>query len=205
TPLLGIVRLFDRDPMRLRTGRWFRRLGRCLTRINPWRIHISGLENLRASQVYVIVSNHQSFADIPVITHLMLDTKWLAKAELFRVAGGGVDAAQGGGRPGRRVRPPQSRKGDVAVRPLPAPRLFGRLFSRRHAVGGWRSFAVQRRSVCACHSGADPDTAVGGRGLRPGSAEEVMDLRRNAGYLSAGPRGGAGRRLDDQAKRGAAR
>ena len=85
TPLLAIVRLFDRDPMRLRTGRWFRRLGRGLAKINPWRIHISGIENLKAGQVYVIVSNHQSLADIPVIAHLMLDTKWLAKAELFRL------------------------------------------------------------------------------------------------------------------------
>src|ERR1039458_10831654 len=33
----------------------------------------------------VIVSNHQSLADIPVISHLKLDTKWLAKAELFRL------------------------------------------------------------------------------------------------------------------------
>jgi 1-acyl-sn-glycerol-3-phosphate acyltransferase len=33
----------------------------------------------------VIVSNHQSLADIPVITHLKIDTKWLGKAELFRV------------------------------------------------------------------------------------------------------------------------
>jgi len=84
-PLLGMVRLFDRDPMRLRTGRWFRRLGRWLARVNPWRIHISGLENLNTRQTYVIVSNHQSLADIPVLSHLMLDTKWLAKAELFRL------------------------------------------------------------------------------------------------------------------------
>jgi 1-acyl-sn-glycerol-3-phosphate acyltransferase len=85
TPLLGMVRLFDRDPMRLRTGRWFRRLGRCLATVNPCRIHISGLEKLNPKQVYVIVSNHQSLADIPVITHLKLNTKWLAKAELFRL------------------------------------------------------------------------------------------------------------------------
>jgi len=85
TQLLGMIRLFDRDPMRLRTGRWFRRLGRALARVNPWRIHISGRENLKANQVYVIVSNHQSLADIPVIAHLKLDTKWLAKAELFRL------------------------------------------------------------------------------------------------------------------------
>jgi 1-acyl-sn-glycerol-3-phosphate acyltransferase len=85
SPLLGAIRLFDREPRRLRTGRWFRRLGRLLAKVNPWRIHISGIENLKSGQVYVIVSNHQSLADIPVITHLRLDTKWLCKAELFRV------------------------------------------------------------------------------------------------------------------------
>jgi 1-acyl-sn-glycerol-3-phosphate acyltransferase len=85
TPLLFVVWLFDRDPRRLRTGRWFRRLGRVLAKLNPWRIRISGLENLQADRVYVIVSNHQSLADIPVIAHLRIDTKWLTKAELFRL------------------------------------------------------------------------------------------------------------------------
>jgi 1-acyl-sn-glycerol-3-phosphate acyltransferase len=85
TPLLGVVRLFDHEPRRLRTGRWFRKLGRALAAVNPWRIHISGGENLHSDQVYVVVSNHQSLADIPVISHLKLDTKWLAKAELFRL------------------------------------------------------------------------------------------------------------------------
>jgi 1-acyl-sn-glycerol-3-phosphate acyltransferase len=85
TPLLAAIYLFDRRPLRLRTARWFRRLGRLLAAINPWRLQISGMENLRADGVYVIVSNHQSLADIPVISHLRLDTKWLAKAELFRL------------------------------------------------------------------------------------------------------------------------
>jgi 1-acyl-sn-glycerol-3-phosphate acyltransferase len=84
-PLLGVVRLSDGDPRRLRTGRWFRRLGRALAKVNPWRIHITGQEHMHADQAYVVVSNHQSLADIPVIAHLKLDTKWLAKAELFRV------------------------------------------------------------------------------------------------------------------------
>jgi 1-acyl-sn-glycerol-3-phosphate acyltransferase len=84
-PLLGIVRLSDRDPRRLRTGRWFRRLGRALAKVNPWRIHISGKENLAREQVYVVVSNHQSLADIPVLSHLQIDAKWLVKAELFRL------------------------------------------------------------------------------------------------------------------------
>ena len=85
TPVLAVVRLVDKTPERLRTARSFRHLGRLLARINPWRIQISGSENIVTDQVYVIVSNHQSVADIPVISHLKQDTKWLAKAELFRV------------------------------------------------------------------------------------------------------------------------
>ena len=85
TPLLFFISLFERDPRRVRTGRWFRRLGRLLARVSGWRILISGVENLESNRPYVVVSNHQSLADIPVISHLKLDTKWLAKAELFRV------------------------------------------------------------------------------------------------------------------------
>src|ERR1022692_5046264 len=85
TPLLGVVRLFDREPRRLRTGRWFRKLGRVLAGVNPWRIHISGGENLHANQVYVVVSNHQSLADIPLISHLKLDTKCLAQPAVLTV------------------------------------------------------------------------------------------------------------------------
>ena len=85
TPLLFVIWLFERDPRRLRTGRWFRRLGRALAKVNPCRILIRGRENFQADRVYVIVSNHQSLADIPVITHLIIDTKWVAKSELFRL------------------------------------------------------------------------------------------------------------------------
>jgi 1-acyl-sn-glycerol-3-phosphate acyltransferase len=85
TPWLGLVRLLERDPRRCRTGRWFRRLGVLLAKVNPWRIHISGTEHLDPAQAYVIVSNHQSLADIPVLSHLRIDTKWMAKAELFQL------------------------------------------------------------------------------------------------------------------------
>jgi 1-acyl-sn-glycerol-3-phosphate acyltransferase len=81
---LGAIRLFDRDPRRLRTGRWFRHLGPALAKVNPWRIHVSGREHMAANQVYVVVSNHQSLADIPVVSFIKLDTKWLGKAEVFR-------------------------------------------------------------------------------------------------------------------------
>ena len=84
-PLLSVIRLFDRDPLRLRTGRWFRRLGRALAKVNPWRIHVSGSERIEAGQAYVIVSNHQSLGDIPLVSHLLVDAKWFGKAELFRI------------------------------------------------------------------------------------------------------------------------
>lgn len=85
-PVLASVRLFDRQPLRLRTAAWFRRLGRAIAKVNPsWRLHISGREHIAAGGVYVVVSNHQSLADIPLISHLKFDTKWLGKAELFRL------------------------------------------------------------------------------------------------------------------------
>lgn len=85
-PVLWIAKLFDRDPARRQTARWFRRLGPAVARVNPaWRVRISGQENIQAGEVYVVVANHQSLADIPLIAHLPLDAKWLAKAELLKV------------------------------------------------------------------------------------------------------------------------
>ena len=62
-----------------------RRLGRMLGRVNPWRLHLKGEQNIRPGQAYVIVSNHQSLADIPLLCYLRTDTKWMAKAELFKI------------------------------------------------------------------------------------------------------------------------
>ncbi len=83
--LVAIGRISERDPLHRRAARWFRSLGPVMGKVNPWRVEVYGRENVDPKQVYVIVSNHQSLADIPVITHLKLDTKWLAKTELFRV------------------------------------------------------------------------------------------------------------------------
>ncbi len=85
-PLLALLRVFDRDPAYYRTGRWLRRLGMAMTRVNPaWHIEISGetIENPRYP--YVVVSNHQSSADIPIISCLPWEMKWIAKAELFKM------------------------------------------------------------------------------------------------------------------------
>jgi 1-acyl-sn-glycerol-3-phosphate acyltransferase len=82
---VAVVRALDRDPLRRRTAREFRRLGPALGKVNPWRIHVSGHENLDPKKTYVVVSNHQSLADIPLLAHVEFDAKWLGKAELFRV------------------------------------------------------------------------------------------------------------------------
>lgn len=83
-PLLAIFRLFDRDPGLYRTGRMFRKLGLSISRVNPnWKISIEGNTEIDDRQPYVIISNHMSNADIPVISNLPWEMKWVAKKELF--------------------------------------------------------------------------------------------------------------------------
>lgn len=83
-PLLAVTRLFDRDPARYRTGRVFRKLGKWITRINPgWDITISGNKAIDDRNPYIVVCNHLSSADIPLISNLPWEMKWMAKKELF--------------------------------------------------------------------------------------------------------------------------
>lgn len=84
-PMLAVIRVFDRDAVRYRTGWWFRRLGVAVTRVNPlWRLHLTGVDQTQDRVALVLVSNHQSLADIPLISHLPWEMKWVAKKELFR-------------------------------------------------------------------------------------------------------------------------
>lgn len=84
-PLLAIVRIFDRDPARYRTGRMFRKLGYAISNINPnWNVSIDRrYQKLNDRTPFVMVSNHLSNADIPVISNLPWEMKWIAKKELF--------------------------------------------------------------------------------------------------------------------------
>jgi 1-acyl-sn-glycerol-3-phosphate acyltransferase len=82
--LLAISRLFDYDPVLYRTGYLFRKIGNAITWVNPsWRLHISGERISNPRLPYVVVCNHQSMADIPLISNLPWEMKWLAKKELF--------------------------------------------------------------------------------------------------------------------------
>ncbi len=85
-PLLALRRVFDRDPALYQTGYLFRRLGKAITKVNPaWRLNISGETIADPRRPYVVVSNHQSLADIPLISNLPWEMKWLGKVELFKL------------------------------------------------------------------------------------------------------------------------
>lgn len=52
--------------------------------LNPlWRVKLSGREKIDRHKAYVIVSNHQSGADILVLFKLMVHFKWVSKWSLF--------------------------------------------------------------------------------------------------------------------------
>lgn len=52
--------------------------------INPfWRISVTGRKKIRQEETYVMVSNHQSGADIIVLFLLWAHFKWVAKKSLF--------------------------------------------------------------------------------------------------------------------------
>jgi len=85
-PLLAVIRIFDRDPIHYRTGKWFRKLGFFISKVNPnWNVKIEGGEEIDDRHPYVMVSNHLSNADIPVISNLPWEMKWVAKKELFKL------------------------------------------------------------------------------------------------------------------------
>ena len=74
------------DPGRYVVGRWFRRAAVTATALNPlWSFRTSGVRITDPRRPYVAVCNHESMADIFLISHLPWEMKWLAKEELFRI------------------------------------------------------------------------------------------------------------------------
>ena len=87
-PLMLLLRLATAafDPGRYAVGYLFRRIGPAVATLNPlWRFRTAGTMPADPRRPYVVVSNHESFADILLISHLPWEMKWLSKAELFRV------------------------------------------------------------------------------------------------------------------------
>ena len=60
--------------------------GRILTRLVPVKVEVEGLEQVDPKHSYVVVANHQSQMDIPVVYgYCGLDLRWVAKAEVGRI------------------------------------------------------------------------------------------------------------------------
>jgi 1-acyl-sn-glycerol-3-phosphate acyltransferase len=87
-PVMILLRLVTApfDPGRYIVGRVFRYIGVIVERLNPlWGLRLSGVHIENPRHPYVVVSNHESFADILLISNLPWEMKWLSKAELFRI------------------------------------------------------------------------------------------------------------------------
>jgi 1-acyl-sn-glycerol-3-phosphate acyltransferase len=86
-PLMALVRLATLgDRGRYQVGYLFRGIGRTVAALNPlWKFSYTGTMPADPRHPYVVVSNHESFADILLISHLPWEMKWLSKAELFRI------------------------------------------------------------------------------------------------------------------------
>jgi len=87
-PIMAVLRLatapFDRG--RYAVGYFFRQIPVVVAALNPlWRFRVAGIMPADPRRPYVVVSNHESFVDILLISHLPWEMKWLSKAELFRI------------------------------------------------------------------------------------------------------------------------
>ena len=87
-PLLALIFVATApfDPGRYTVGRWFRRAAVVAVALNPlWRFRTSGVRIRDPRRPYVAVANHESYADIFLISHLPWEMKWLSKAEVMRL------------------------------------------------------------------------------------------------------------------------
>ncbi|MDI1432954.1 lysophospholipid acyltransferase family protein [Polyangium sorediatum] len=91
------------DRVRKITGRFFRVCGTMLVRLNPlWSVKVSGWQRPKDSGPFIVVANHQSIADIPAISYLPWEMKWLSKESNFKVPGLGWMMSMAGDIPLRR-------------------------------------------------------------------------------------------------------
>lgn len=81
---IGVTWPFDRG--RYFAGRIFRQAAVIAVKANPlWRFRWVGPPPADVRRPYVVVSNHESFADILLLSLLPWEMKWLSKAEILRI------------------------------------------------------------------------------------------------------------------------
>ena len=85
---VSVVWLFTApfDKGRYRAGRAFRHLAVAQVKLNPfWHFETDGVAPANPRNPYVAVSNHESYADIFLISHFPWEMKWLSKYEVFKI------------------------------------------------------------------------------------------------------------------------
>src|SRR3954453_13463502 len=87
-PWLALVWLVTApgDPGRYAVGRWFRRAAVTIPRLNPfWKFGTTGVEIHDPRRPYVAVANHESIADIFLLSHLPWEMKGMSKDAIFPI------------------------------------------------------------------------------------------------------------------------
>lgn len=87
-PMLAIIFAVTApfDPGRYTAGRWFRRAAVVAVKLNPvWHFSTEGVVIDDPRRPYVAVANHESVADIFLLSHLPWEMKWLSKEAVFRI------------------------------------------------------------------------------------------------------------------------
>jgi 1-acyl-sn-glycerol-3-phosphate acyltransferase len=75
---------FDRG--HYHAGRAFRQLAMLAVKLNPlWHFETDGAPPADPRHPYIAVSNHESYADIFLISHFPWEMKWLSKDTIFRI------------------------------------------------------------------------------------------------------------------------
>lgn len=167
-----------------KASRWFGRLwGRGLLYLVPAKVRVVGQQHLDGQQSYVVVSNHMSLMDIPVLYGwLDLDIIWVMKKELRKVPFLGFACAMLGhvflDRSSRQAAIQQLRqvKGEL----LPGTSILVFPEGTRSRDGKLKSFKVGAFLMAKDLDipilpisivGSDNILPPDGTGLRPGSAE----------------------------------
>ncbi len=78
---------FPFDPHRKAPNAVMMFFGQWMVRLNPfWKIHVFGREKLLEKPFdRIVLANHQSFMDMPLLATLPVNMKWVSKKEMFRI------------------------------------------------------------------------------------------------------------------------
>lgn len=85
-PFVYLVWRKDSDEFKYRTSAMIRRLNLAVCRVNPL-IELDVQEGFKVdpNRAYIVISNHQSMADVPLLSNLPMPLKWVSKESLFKI------------------------------------------------------------------------------------------------------------------------